>query len=232
MNMTNKVKNILLYTGSIGAIISAIAYIIITVVLVMGFETQMEMDKQILFSIIGAVDGLLITLLLRSQGIALAKNEDESKKVMAEYYQAINKTKKSKKLHTITYYYVKDFIIDIFTKAGIIALTTSLMLYIFMDGSGDYGLIGLAISNILMFACFGIIALSKFYSLYIEQHIPVIKERIIRIKDELASVQAKEKVNADLRNNQVLITSTTSEQEQERHRNVATKSSGHLELNS
>lgn len=230
--MTNKVKNVLLYTGSIGASISALAYIIITVVLVLGFETQMEMDKQILFSIIGAVDGLLITLMLRSQGIALAKNEEESKKVMAEYYQAINKTKKSKKLHTITYYYVKDFIIDIFTKAGIIALTTSLMLYIFMDGSGDYGLIGLAVSNILMFACFGIIALSKFYSLYIEQHIPVIKERIIRIKDELASVQAKEKQNADLRNNQVLITSTTSEQEQERHRNVTTKSSGHFELNS
>lgn len=230
--MTNKVKNVLLYTGSIGAIISAVAYIIITVVLVMGFETQMEMDKQILFSIIGAVDGLLITLLLRSQGIALAKNEDESKKVMAEYYQAINKTKKSKKLHTITYYYVKDFIIDIFTKAGIIALTTSLMLYIFMDGSGDYGLIGLAISNILMFACFGIIALSKFYSLYLEQHIPVIKERIIRIKDELASVQAKEKLNAELRNNQVLITSTTSKQEQERHQGITGQSSGHLELNS
>lgn len=230
--MTNKVKNILLYTGSIGAIISAVAYIIITVVLVLGFETQMEMDKQILFSIIGAVDGLLITLMLRSQGIALAKNEDESKKVMAEYYQVINKTKKSKKLHTITYYYIKDFIIDIFVKAGVIALTTSLMLYIFMDGSGDFGLIGLAISNILMFACFGIIALSKFYSLYIEQHIPVIKERIIRIKDELAYVQAKEKVNAELRNNQVLITSPTSEQEQERHRNVTAKSSGHFELNS
>ena len=230
--MTNKVKNILLYTGSIGAIISAVAYIIITVVLVLGFETQMEMDKQILFSVIGAVDGLLITLMLRSQGIALAKNEDESKKIMAEYYQVINKTKKSKKLHTINYYYIKDFIIDIFTKAGIIALTTSLMLYIFMDGSGDYGLIGLAISNILMFACFGIIALSKFYSLYIEQHIPVIKERIIRIKDELASVQAKEKVNADLRNNQVLITSTTSKQEQERHQGITGQSSGHLELNS
>lgn len=230
--MTNKVKSILLYTGSIGASISALAYIIITVVLVLGFETQMEMDKQILFSIIGAVDGLLITLMLRSQGIALAKNEEESKKVMAEYYQAINKTKKSKKLHTITYYYVKDFIIDIFTKAGIIALTTSLMLYIFMDGSGDYGLIGLAISNILMFACFGIIALSKFYSLYLEQHIPVIKERIIRIKDELASVQAKGKDNADLRNNQVLITSTTSEQEQERHQDVTRQSSGHLKLNS
>ena len=230
--MTNKVKNILLYTGSIGAIISAVAYIIITVVLVLGFETQMEMDKQILFSIIGAVDGLLITLMLRSQGIALAKNEDESKKVMAEYYQVVNKTKKSKKLHTITYYYIKDFIIDIFVKAGVIALTTSLMLYIFMDGSGDFGLIGLAISNILMFACFGIIALSKFYSLYLEQHIPVIKERIIRIKDELAYVQAKEKVNAELRNNQVLITSPTSEQEQERHRNVTAKSSGHFELNS
>ena len=230
--MTNKVKNILLYTGSIGAIISAVAYIIITVVLVLGFETQMEMDKQILFSVIGAVDGLLITLMLRSQGIALAKNEDESKKVMAEYYQVINKTKKSKKLHTINYYYIKDFIIDIFVKAGVIALTTSLMLYIFMDGSGDYGLIGLAISNILMFACFGIIALSKFYSLYIEQHIPVIKERIIRIKDELASVQAKEKVNADLRNNQVLITSPTSKQEQERHQGITGQSSGHLELNS
>lgn len=230
--MTNKLKNVLLYTASVGAGISGLSYIIITVVLVLGFEIKMDMNKQILFSIIGAVDGLLITMLLRSQGIALAKNEDEPKKVMAEYYQVINKTKKSKKLHTITYYYVKDFIIDIFTKAGIIALTTSLTLYIFMDGSGDYGLIGLAISNILMFACFGIIALSKFYSLYLEQHIPVIKERIIRIKDELASVQAKEEKNAKLRNNEVLITSRTSEQEQERHQGLTGQSSGHIELNS
>ena len=232
MSMTSKVKNILLYTGSIGAIISAIAYIIITVVLVMGFSTQMDMSKQILFSIIGAVDGLLITLMLRSQGIELARNEEEPKRVMQEYYTLLNKTKNKKKLHTISFYFYRSFIFDIFTKTLTIALTTSLMLYIFMDGSGDYGLIGLAVSNILMFACFGIIALSKFYSLYLEQHIPVIKERIIRIKDELASVQAKGKENADLRNNQVLITSTTSEQEQERHQDITRQSSGHLKLNS
>ena len=230
--MTSKVKSILLYTGTIGAIISAVAYIIITVVLVMGFSTQMDIAKQVLFSIIGAVDGLLITLMLRSQGIELARNEDEPKKVMQEYYTLLNKNKNPKKLHTISFYFYRSFIFDIFTKTLTIALTTSLMLYIFMDGSGDYGLIGLAMSNILMFACFGIIALSKFYTLYLEQHIPVIKERINRLKDQARSIELEREKNANLRISQVLITSGTSEQEQKGHQSLTGQSSGHIKLNS
>ena len=230
--MTNKIKNLLLYVGTIGAGISALAYIIITIVLVMGFKTNMDMNQQLLFSIIGAVDGLLITNLLRSQGVALASNEDENKKVMNEYRLLVNKNKKTKNLKQINYFFIRNFITDIFTKAGIIALTSYSMLYIFMNGSGDFGLIGLAISNVMMFISFGFIALSKFYDLYNQQHIPVIKELIERLKDQARSVALEREQNANIQQHEVLVITTTSKQEQERHPSITRESSGHIELNS
>ena len=134
INMTDKIKNILLYTGVIGALISAIAYVVLTIVIVMGFETEMDSNKQLLFSIIGALDGLLITNLLRSQGVSLAKQEPQNKAVMDEYNKLINKNKKVKSLKQIHYYFVKNFIMDIFSKAATIGATSYFMLYIFMDG--------------------------------------------------------------------------------------------------
>jgi hypothetical protein len=43
-------------------------------------------------------------------------------------------------------------------------------------------LIGLAIANILMFAGFGLVGLATVYDKYLEEHIPVIKERIEQLK--------------------------------------------------
>lgn len=201
MSMTTKFKNVLIYTGTIGAIISAIAYIVVTVVLILGFEQSMELEKQILFSIIGAVDGVLITLMLRNQGIALAKNEDESKRIMKAYYEQLNKTKKAKQLHTITYHYTIALIFDIIIKGLFVALTTYMILYIYMDGNGDFALLGLAFANIIMFVCFGIIALSKFYDLYKDEHLPVIIELTNKLKlDQVGSVQPKEKENGIIPN--------------------------------
>lgn len=189
MNSTDEKKNvfnlenILLYTGTIGAIIVAMVYIVFTVVLVMGFETKMDSQKQLLFSSIGAAAGLSLTVSLRLQGVQLARQKQDNQLVMKEYHNLINKTKTAKQLKTINYYLVVHFISDVFTKLITMALSTYLVLYIFLEGNGDWALIGLAIANILMFTFFGLMALSKAYTHYNEQHIPVIKERIKRLKE-------------------------------------------------
>lgn len=189
-----KVKNILLYVGSVAALVAGIAYVGVTYVIVQGFESALDRDKQILFSALGAAFGIIISMLLRSQGVSLAKRLQESQDTMREYYSVLNKTKSIKKLRTIKFYMVFNTIKDMFTKAAGIGISTYLVIYIFSEGNGDYSLFLLALSNICMFIGFGFIALAKTYDFYVEEHIPAIKEITIKLKeqqniDQVGSIQ-------------------------------------------
>lgn len=209
--MTNKIKSILLWVGTAGALISALAYIAVTGVMIMGFETKMALQQQLLFSIIGAVVGISITWMLRGQGIAFAKEEPESKAVMAAYHKALNKTKKIRQLHTITWHVIVRSSVDLVSKVSTIALSTYFMLYVFMEGSGDYGLLGLAVANLSMFISFGIMAMARAYDFYIVEHLAAIKERT----DQMGSIPSKGDTHADVRRlgEQVPDSSRTSQQE-------------------
>ena len=181
--LNENLKNLLLYIGFIGAGISAIAYLIITIVMIKGVSTDISLENQILFSVLGAVVGLLISFLLRNQGIVYAKQNEEAQKVMREYRNELYKTKSYKKLRTISYYIFWATIRDIFIKGLTIALSTWFVLYIFIEGSGEWGLLGLAIANILMFVGFGLVGLATIYDKYLEEHIPIIKEKISKLKE-------------------------------------------------
>ena len=233
--MSDKLKKILVYTGIASAIISAIAYLVVTYVIVVGFESSVDMQKQILFSILGSFIGLLITFSLRTQGITFARKEDKSKQVMKEYYDLINKKKTVKQLHTIKHFMVWQTIKDIFSKGISIAGSTYMVMYIFANGNGNFGLFALAISNILMFAGFGIVALSKAYDKYLEEHIPVMEQIIERLKkdlkikddfkhsdeliqviknkiDQTRSIESERvKENVNIQEHKLLVTSTTSQ---------------------
>lgn len=211
--MNDKVKKFLEYTGIAGSIISAIAYITATLVIVWGFETRLEMEKQLLFSILGAVTGLMMTFFLRGQGVQFAKKETVSQEVMKTYYEKINKKKTIKQLHTIKHYMVVQTILDVFIKGVAVAVSTYFILYIFMEGSGDMSLVFLAIANILMFACFGLVALSKAYDKYMDEHIPAIRE-IIKKLDQAGSIPQKELEHANIQQRELSITTTTSPEEQ------------------
>ena len=214
--MNDKVKKFLEYTGIVGSIITAIAYITATLVIVWGFETRLEMEKQILFSLLGAFTGLMITFFLRGQGVIFAKKDPEAQTVMREYYEKINRKKTIKQLHTIKHYIVVQTILDIIFKGVSVALSTYFLLYIFMEGNGDMSLVFLAVSNILMFACFGLVALSKAFDKYLDEHIPAIRE-IIKKLDQAGSIPQKEKEHANIQQRELSITSTASGEEQERH---------------
>ena len=191
--LSKSIRKLLLYAGFIGASISALSYIIITFVMITGASSDLAMQNQILFSIMGAVVGLLISFLLRSQGIIYAKQVPHAKEVMKEYRNEENKTKTLKQLHTITWFVVWASIRDIFLKGVTIAVSTWFILYIFIEGSGNWGLLGLATSNILMFSGFGLMSLSIMYEKYLEEHIPTIEMRIKRLK--AIEIKNKEKLD-------------------------------------
>lgn len=182
--MNKKLDAVLLWVGAAGAVISSIAYITVMVILVMGISTRMHLEQLLLVSIIGGVAGILITVMLRVQGVILASNEEESKRVMKAYRVALNKGKKPKSLKTITWYMNIKFIGDVLLKATTVAASTFFMISIFTQGNGDMALIGLAFSNTLMFISFGILALRDAYQFYTEEHLNAIRERTEQILEQ------------------------------------------------
>ena len=188
--MNKKIINALNWVGAIGAVITAVAYIIFIIVLIVGIEAKMEQDQLLLVSVVGAVAGLAITWMLRGQGVVLASNEEESKEVMDEYYHMINKDKPTKNLQTIKWHVMISSVKDILIKAITIGATTYYSVVIFMEGNGDFSLIGLAIVNVLMFLSFGILALSKAYKYYLDEHLSAIREITKRLRESHGIVDA------------------------------------------
>ena len=182
--LTSNIRRILLYSGFIGAIISAVSYLVATIVMIKGVSSDLNMQNQILFSALGAIIGLLISFLLRSQGVSYAKQNPEIKDIMSHYIIEVNKNQSEKKAHLIGWYMFWATIRDIFIKGVSVGLSTFLIVYIFVEGSGNWALLWLAISNIGLFTGFGLVSLSKMYENYIEKHIPSVISRTEKLREQ------------------------------------------------
>ena len=179
----------LYYIGMIGAILMCIAYIAIVIVLIVGFE-QHELKGCIVFALVNAIVGLIIMQFLKLQGTIFAKNLPKNKEILDEYYSLQTK---DKKIRSIKYYWTTSVIRDIIFKGISFAASTIGIIYIIIKGSNDYALLLLALVNLIMFICFGIVALNGAFEFYNNRHIVYIKSKIDEVK--------KEKKNDTLRRN-------------------------------
>ena len=181
-----KIKPVLNYVGLIGAIIMAIAYIVIVLVLIRGFKAEALLQTTV-FACVNAGVGFIIMQFLKIQGSSFAKMLPENKEVMERYY----KTKtKDKKLHSITYFWVTTVIKDIIVKCATLGITTIGIIYIVIQGSNDYNLLLLALVNLLMFVCFGFISLNSAYEFFNNKHVPYMIEQLNKeIKQEVEEPQ-------------------------------------------
>jgi len=93
----------------------------------------------------------------------------------------------------IGWYMFWALIVDIFIKGSSVAISTFLIVYIFVKGSGDWSLLWLAFSNIGLFTGFGLVSLSKIYEKYIEKHLPAVIQRTIRLQEQAIEKERLEK---------------------------------------
>ena len=169
-----RIQPILQYVGVIGAILMSIMYIIMVVILIIGFKAQ-SIQNTIVFAIINAIVGLMIMQFLKIQGISFAKNLPENIEIIKQYY---NTKTKDKKIQSIKYYWISSLIKDFISKGLSIAFTTAGIIYIVIVGSNDYTLLLLALVNLILFICFGLLALSNAYEFYNNKHVPYMQEMI------------------------------------------------------
>ena len=169
-----RIQPILQYVGVIGAILMSIMYIITVVILIIGFKAQ-SIQNTIVFAVINAIVGLMIMQFLKIQGISFAKNLPENIEIIKQYY---NTKTKDKKIQSIKYYWTSSLIKDFISKGLSIAFTTAGIIYIVIVGSNDYTLLLLALANLILFICFGLLALNNAYEFYNNKHVPYMQEMI------------------------------------------------------
>lgn len=170
----NKVKPILTYVGAIGAILTSCAYIILMIVFIKGFHYE-QTKQAILFSIVNAIVGLIIANFLKYQGLTFAKELPENEEIVKEYYSTKTKDKKP---HSLEYFWITSIIKDIITKGCTVIISTTGLIYIVIVGSNDWNLMLLALVNLILFICFGLIALNKGYDYYNNTYVNYMKEKI------------------------------------------------------
>lgn len=183
-----KIKPVLSYVGAIGAGLMCIAYIIVVFVLIRGFKATVIFNT-LLFATVNAIVGFIILQFLKVQGISFAKLIPENDKIIKEYYSTKTKDKKP---HSMQFYWTTSVIKDIFTKCISVAITSAGLIYIIIQGSNDWNLLLLAIVNLIMFICFGFLALVNAYEFFNNTYIPYMQEKIDETKIKETVAVAKE----------------------------------------
>lgn len=176
-----RIKPALSYVGTIGSILMVAAYIVIVFIMVFGFSVT-DITQTITFAIVNAIVGFIIMQLLRIQGIDFAKQIPFNQVVMKDYNAL---TPKDDKHYSMKHYWFTAIVKDILTKVTTIIITTTGLIYIVIAGSRDYMLFLMAVVNIIMFICFGLLALVNSYEFYNEQHIPFIIDKTTELKGTL-----------------------------------------------
>lgn len=173
-----KIKPMLKYVGGIGAILMGIAYLAIVFILVFGFTAEATFAQSVTFAAVNAIMGLIIMQFLKIQGIDLAKDIEENKQVLKEYSGTKARTKQ---LKSIKHFWLTSIATDVVVKGLMFMGTTMGIIYIVVAGTQNYTLILLAIVNLFMFGCFGLLSLVRAYDFFNEEHIPYLKEKINEI---------------------------------------------------
>ena len=83
----------------------------------------------------------------------------------------------------MAHFWISSSIKDVLFKGLSVVITTVGVIYIVITGSQDYNLLLLALANLILFACFGLLAMSSAYDFYNENHIPYLKDLIERRKN-------------------------------------------------
>lgn len=188
-----KIKPILTYIGVIGAGLTSIAYIILVVVLIKGFQFR-QPTQTIVFAVANAAVGMIVASFLKYQGVSFAKGLPENQSVIEDYYK--NRTR-DKKNHSIQWFWFVTTIKDVLFKGVTIAASTLGLVYIVIVGSNDWSLMLMAIVNLVLFVCFGLLALNQAYEYYNNVYVNYMREQLTRAKDGYVKNDITEVINDD-----------------------------------
>lgn len=159
--------------GVIGAILAAVADIIFVIIAVLGINIEMGPFGIVLYSTINAAIGVLISVLLRYQGHHYA--EIENAELCKQYY---NKTIKEKKHMSMGPWMALKALQDTIIKGVTTAFCLFGTTYLAIEGSKNPIQILITLATLILFACFGLIAMNSAYGRFYNIQVPLMKLKI------------------------------------------------------
>ncbi len=186
----DKLKKSFTFIGFVLAGLAAVAYLILLYIIIGGFEKGIETDKLLMFLIIGAIDGILINISLGIQGISFAKLEPAAVSVNEEYQELTAKDKDTK-FRKLWVFNLFEILKDIFTKGATTVLSLYFTITIIIEGLGDFKYFFLGIVNVLLYLGFGFLRLVKSYDHYLENEVPLKRQKILKLKEDLKNEDDK-----------------------------------------
>lgn len=170
--------------GIIGAILASIVDILCVIIFVYGIHINIKIQSIIIFSIINAIIGLLVNVLLRYQGQKYAEIENED--LCSKFYK--KKAETNKKYISMTTWSIISFIKDVIIKGCTTAFSIFGAIYISIEGSHNPIMILISLSTLILFACFGLVSMNSAYCRFYNIQVPYMQMNIenkeIKIKGE------------------------------------------------
>lgn len=170
--------------GVIGAILAAIADLAFVVIAVVGIEIYAEPFGIILYSTVNALIGVLISGLLRYQGQKYAEVENEE--LCQDYY---NKKIKEKKHMSMGAWMTLKSIQDVIIKGGTTAFCLFGVTYITIQGSKNPIQILITFATLILFACFGLMAMNSAYCRFYNVQVPLMELKVKERENETNQTQ-------------------------------------------
>lgn len=166
--------------GVIGSILAGLVDIVVVIIFVLGIDIEQDMLSTIIYAVINALVGVLINSLLRYQGQKYAEIENEE--IRKIYYR--KKIQKSKRHLSLVWYNVIGIAEDVIMKGASATFAVAGVIYISIKGSKNPIQILITLATLILFACFGLISMNKSYCRYYDVQIPYM-EKIISEREEI-----------------------------------------------
>ena len=165
--------------GVVGAILAAIADRVFVIIMVLGVHVSADFNAIIIYAVVNALIGLLINVLLRYQGQKYAESENEE--LCTRYY---NKRVKERKYLSMGAWTTLKTIQDVLVKGCTTAFSIFGVIYISITGSKNPIQILLTLATLILFACFGLIAMNGAYTRFYNVQVPFMLKELEERKEE------------------------------------------------
>lgn len=152
---------------------AAVADIVFVIIAVLGIEIEMGPFGIVLYSTVNALIGVLISVLLRYQGHHYA--EIENQELCKQYY---NKTIKEKKHMAMGPWMALKSVQDLLIKGVTTAFCLFGTTYLAIEGSKNPIQILITLATLILFACFGLIAMNSAYCRFYNIQVPLMELKI------------------------------------------------------
>lgn len=160
--------------GIVGSILAAIADIIFVIIFVVGIKMEVAQSAVIVFAVVNALVGILISTLLRYQGQKYAELENEE--LCRKFYE--KKTKEKKRHISMTMWQILNTLKDFIIKGCTTVFSIWGVVYISIEGSKNPIQILITLVTLILFACFGLINMNSSYYRFYNEQVPYMELKI------------------------------------------------------